>query len=288
MGKVLGHEIAVRSLTLERPVVSLVRGPDGNLNLPHRIHALMAHSHGDGFAVEGDAADFATIARAAPPEPHATGGEHSNDAARAAAALSRRWRWDVRKVLVVDGEVHFRDRSAGGGYVVSAAPLLAELKQAGDEVQFTVIADSVGRRGVPSAELGTLKATGCFTGVHDLTHLSEAGVRATLDVGDDLRVTIAASSLRPPAGEIAAAGRIDLATVAALLPPALPKLPTWFAPAAACRTLAGRVEVSLRATCSGRSGFQVSELLVRASDVGVGGRMRSPPGSPAAPVAAAR
>ena len=102
----LKKEIVVRSLTVEKPVVTITRNSDGQLNLPRRTPS---EPNGGGAPVQ---------ARQTPDRGPAKAGSEDSGGS---------WKFEAQKVLVVDGDVRFRD--AADGYAASCQPITAELKQ---------------------------------------------------------------------------------------------------------------------------------------------------------------
>ena len=151
--RALKGEIVVTSLTIERPVIRLVRRADGSTNLPKKIEP-------DDQA----------------PTPAPAEAEEDKS----------RWSFDVEKVLLVDGRASFE---LEGSYHLSFEKLLAELKRDGGGYAFTLLADSVGRRDVP-IELGQLRGTGRLEEVADLTQLAKAKLDASLELGDLLTLKL--------------------------------------------------------------------------------------------------
>src|SRR4051812_9776399 len=117
----LKKEIVVKSVTIEKPILSLFRGADGRLNLPSRLSVDLSDASGQMTDVVSD-----TVA--------------SPDAPKA-------WKFEAQKVLLVDGEAHFRDET---GYHASAEKVLAEVKAVAGGFEFTLMADSWGRRDQPA------------------------------------------------------------------------------------------------------------------------------------------
>lgn len=240
LGAAMKKQFVVKSLTIEKPVVTAVRGADGRLNLPRRFRP-------------NDAPESDAPTSAAPRQ--TSDGPSDTDAADDSAGS---WKLEARKVLLVDGEVHFRDAS---GYHFALGQILGEVNESNDGFEFTLIVDSVGRRDQP-AELGQIRMNGRADNVPDLSQLQRASVRATLEVADALRAQIHAPSLNPLDAKADLNGSLDLATLPAFLPTHVPAL-------AALASLAprGRVELTARATYSAAAGLRVPELMLRALDV---------------------
>lgn len=223
-------EIVVKSLTIERPVLSIERRADAKLNLPTR----------------GSQKPSDTSAKP----------EDDDDSS---------WKFEARKVLMVDGEVHFRD---AGGYRASVEKILAELKTTdAGPMELTVMSDTVGRRDQP-VELGQLRMNGRVTGVTDLTDWSGSLIQASVHVGELARIQLDVAKLVPL--DVKAQFTATLPD-AALLPKLLPRnipLPT---------ALRGKVDLAGIATFDGKA-LCVPELSIQARDV----RVNLVPSSPTA------
>ena len=215
-------EFVVRSLTVEKPVVTIARGRDGQLNLPKRDKAVPAE------------------------EPSDAGGP---------TEAAGTWTFEAQQVLVVDAEVHYRDAD---GYHFAIEKLLAEVKDAGSGLEFTVIADSAGRRDRP-VEVGQLRANGRADDVPNLVQWQGARIHATLELADMFRVRVDVPSVNPIDVKAEFNGAADVAQMVQLLPKDV-SLPV---------SVQGRVDVLGRATYRRPDGLRVPELTVRASDVSV-------------------
>lgn len=228
LGAALKKEVIVKSLTIEKPVLTLVRGPDGKLNLPPTI------ASSDTSAIPRQTSDVLR-------DTAATGDDRTS------------WKLDAKKVLIVDAEVHYRDVT---GYHASIEQLLAELKQSDTGFDFTIIADSVGRRDV-AAPLGTLKLAGTATNVPSLLKWDQARVNASFELEETLHGRADVPSLKPINAKIELAGGVDLTLLRRILPVTLPI------------DIEGRVNLSARATYDRANGLRVPELSIKATDVSV-------------------
>jgi hypothetical protein len=248
LAKALKKELVIKSLTIEGPVLSVVRRGDGGTNLPRRLTL-------------GDVAG----------EPAAPGSAVDKDeeaADQAADDAPKAWKLEARKVLLVDGEAHFRDESGpNAGYHLSAGKIIAEVKDAGGSgLEFTCIIDSVGRRDGPApAELGPVKLAGTAENVPDLSRWSAASVRASADVGQHLRADLRCPAVKPLSAHAQLGGAIDLSVVLPMLPPGSAAV-TRLGDAAR-----GRVEMSAKVSFGPDAGLRLEELVVRATDVSLKG-----------------
>ena len=237
LGAALKKEFVVRSLTIEAPVLTIVRGADGRLNLPRRFQP--SDGQPPASANVGHSADT--------PSDTGASDEHPGT-----------WKFEAHKVLVVDGEVHYRDAS---GYHVSVEQLLAELKEAGGGMELTLIADSAGRRDQP-ADLGPIRANARADNVPDLSQWRRASIQGNLEVVDRLRVRAHLPAVDPPDVKLEFNGSLNLADVTQFLPDAVRSTV-----AARAGTMRGRAELSGRATYRHPEGLRVPEFIVRAVDV---------------------
>lgn len=236
VGRALRGEIVVKSITIENPVLSVIHHEDGSTNLPR------------SRVVEDE-----PPAETQTPEP-----AEARPTDEEGAAEESKWKFDVRKVLLVDGELHFRSRRLGG-YHLSARRVLAELTRGEGRLGFTVIAESVGRRDQPS-ELGVFKASGALTGVADLTKAAEAGLKAQVELGEQLRADVDSAALKSRELGVRADGNLDLRAILPLLPGDVRRL---------LDALRGNARLALtaRARLSPRQGVQIEDLSLRASDL---------------------
>ena len=231
-------EFVVKSLTIEKPVVTLVRGADGQLNLPNRAQRAPA-SAADASAAAGQTSDAVS---------DTSGSE----------AAEGTWRFEARKVLLVDGEVQFRDHS---GYHAVLAEILGEVKEANGDLEFTLIVDSASRRDRPTAPL-EIRMQGRAANVPDLSHWQRADVHGTVEVGDSLRLRVHAPSLRPIAAHAELSGTADLREITAFAPEGFQLLD-----AVRAGVLAGKVEVRGHASFDAVHGLRAPELTARLRDV---------------------
>ncbi len=242
LGAAIKKQFVIKSLTIEKPVVVIVRDADGKLNLPRRFQP-----------------DDAPASQAASD----TGGQTSDSVADADAGdeAAGNWKFEARKVLVVDGEVHFRDAS---GYHASLEQILGEVKEAENGQEFTLIVDTAARRDQP-ADLGQIRLHGRADNVPDLSQWQRASVRATLDVAEALQVRLHAPSVQPIEATAEIKGSLDLAALAAFVPEEMKALQLLRS-----GTLRGRVEVNGRASYDVEQGLRLPELALRAIDLAFG------------------
>jgi hypothetical protein len=241
LGAAMKKQFVVKSLTIEKPVVTIVRGADGQLNLPKRLRP-----H-----------DTATSNRSASDTVrHASDNGGQDDDAGS-------WKLEAKKVLLVDGEAHFRD--AASGYHFALEQVLGEVKEADGGLEFTLIADAAGRRDGPPAEMGQVRMHGRAEHVPDLSHWQRASVRATLEVADGFRARVEAPSVSPMEAKAELSGSIDLAVLSAFLPSGASVVELL-----RTRLPSGTVELTGRATYSVADGLRVPELTVRGFDLLLG------------------
>jgi uncharacterized protein involved in outer membrane biogenesis len=248
LGAALKKEFVVRSLTIEKPIVTLTRGADGRLNLPPRFQP--TDTPASASATTGRASDTPS---AAP----------SNDEQEGT------WKFEAQKVLVVDGEVHYRDAS---GYHASIEQLLAEVKDANGGLELTLIADSAGRRD-QAADLGQVRANARADNLPNLSQWRNASVHGSLEVADRLRLRAHVPAVNPLDAKLEFNGSVSLADLMKLLPDGIAALDAFRAGA-----LRGQTEFSGRATYRQPEGLRVPDLTFRAVDVilsrGAGGAAR--------------
>ena len=175
VGRMMHKQIDVKSLTLDHPVVHIVRREDGSWNLPDLRKS----------------------------EP---------------AAEDSGWRFDLRKVLLVEGRIDLRcELAADAAYGVELGGILGDLTREGDAVHFTLIAGTVrcGDRVIP----GEARLSGTLRGVGELGDIAAAGVQAHLEIGGGLRVTVATDNLSARQFDLAVDLAAESGELLDLLPP---------------------------------------------------------------------
>ena len=237
----LKKEIVIRSLTIERPVATVIRHADGRLSLPARLQRATAST--------ADAMVDASVT-----------GRQTSDARLTPDVSEGAWTFEAQKILLVGGEVHFHD--ATSGYRASLEQIIGEVKEAEGGLEFTLIVDSAGRRDQP-ANLGQIRMHGRAEDVPDLSRWHRARVAGTLEIGDALRTRITAPSLQPLHATAELSGTFDLSS----LPPVLPTAMTGLLPPSG---ISGKVEVNARGVYDAAGGLCVPELTLRAVDLGLG------------------
>ena len=184
--RALKGEIVVKSLAIERPIVSYVECDHGTAsNFPRRP---MIEFHTD----ESDDSD-------------GLGGEKTS------------WTLDVEKVLLVDGQASAKLDS---GYEVSSGRILAQLNRDDGDYVVTFLAEAVARRDNPAA-VGTIGVTGRLTHVPSIIELAKAGVMIDVQVGDFAQVRCTSPTLRPQDATVEFEGKFALAKLLDVLPPKL-------------------------------------------------------------------
>jgi hypothetical protein len=106
VAKVLAGQLAIKSLLIEGPVISLMRRRDGSFNFPCRPAAMVESKRN----------------------------------------TSDGWRLDAQSIRVVNAQVHFEDHSGQSGYSASAEQINGELKQSAGRIEFDFSIGSIGRR----------------------------------------------------------------------------------------------------------------------------------------------
>jgi hypothetical protein len=239
--RALKKEFVIKSLTIEAPVLSVVRHADGRTNLPKPIK---------GADDEGGARpDEAKEDRKPAPADDSAGGA---------------WKLEAQRVLLVDGAVRYRaEATPGGGQALdlAAESILAELKAASGGFDFTCIVESVTSRGATPVDLGQLRLAGRADGVADLSQILKARLTATIEASDELlRADVSVPSIKPLEASVRASGAAGVAKILPLLPASV-KQRVPMPPS-------GRVDVSVAATYA-NDRLAISELSVRATDVRV-------------------
>jgi hypothetical protein len=184
----LRAEIAIKSLTIERPVLWLVQKSDGTFALPF--------THGP----QRDPTDI-------------TETPDTTDV--------RQWRPELQKLLLIDGEVCFQSEfTALAGYQLVAQNLTAELTQSGGGFNFTAMAN-LHRHGERSADIGPLRLRGEIGGITDLSRFADASIEAKASLGELLHADISTASISSRSVSLAFIWQLDLGRLPDLLPLAL-------------------------------------------------------------------
>jgi uncharacterized protein involved in outer membrane biogenesis len=226
IGAAFKKELVVNALTIEKPVVHLSRDLDGQLNLPKK--------------------PVTDTLRQTANTP--TDSDASEDS-------SSSWRFEAKKLLVVDGELHFSD--ANTGYRATIEPILADVKQANGGFEFTVMAEQAKRTDQP-AEVGALRLHGHARNMPSPMQWQQARITASLQAAEMLRGQVDVPSLKPIDAKAQFSGTIDVPHVLQLVPAVLPKL---------LGGLAGKVEINASVSYSKSSGLRVPELTIRGVDL---------------------
>ena len=188
MGAMLRKELVIKSVVIEGPTVSLVRGADGATNLPKRD----AKPANTGSAVQDDSDDDTPSA----------------------------WKFAAEKVQLLDGSVHYRD----GTYHASAERIVGELLRKQDSIHVTVLAATLGRRD-ETLDLGEARAHGVFRDA-DITNLADAPLEATFEIADAVRGSVRSPSLKTQKLDVDVRANVVLGMVRRLLPASL--LPRFY------------------------------------------------------------
>jgi uncharacterized protein involved in outer membrane biogenesis len=227
----LKKELVIRSLTIENPVVYLSRSADGQLNLPQK----------PASDTSRQTTDRTTDTNATEEQPSS-------------------WRFEAKKVLVVDGRFTFRDENTG--YHVLIEPVLVELKESGGGFEFTLMADRASRQDQP-ADIGSLRLHGQARDVPTPLQWQKARIIASLQAGELLRGQVDVASLQPLELKAQLNGTIVVSDVLRLLPGLLLKSIAGFNPAA----LVGRVDLVATASYSATYGLRIPELSLHGADL---------------------
>jgi uncharacterized protein involved in outer membrane biogenesis len=192
ISELFAKRLAIETILLDRPAVTIERGGDGTWNLP-----LPKPSP--------------PPAAAAPPLSAEAGGSS--------------WGAGVRQIILTDGQVRYRDHSSGfDGYSVEAAPINVQFDQPGGQATLTGSIGSLRRTDRP-AELGLLRLLGEGTGLDDISKIQTATGRLSAEVKDFFRLDLdaAATTIR-----LALQAQLAVDRLFELLPEAwAQKLPTF-------------------------------------------------------------
>jgi hypothetical protein len=232
------REFVIKSLTVERPVITLQRDAEGRINLPDRFQSQGPRA-ADASATVRQTSDIVSDASV-------------TDVAEGT------WKFEARKVLVVEGEVHVRDHL---GYHAVLTEILGEVKEADGGLEYTLIVDSVTRRDRPAGPV-QIRMQGRASNVPDLSQWQDADVHGTIEVGASLRLRVHAPSLQPVEVHAEISGSADLSDVAPFVPEGIKALDVLRSGA-----LRAKVEVSGRASFDTVRGLRAPELTARVRDL---------------------
>jgi hypothetical protein len=137
VARALKQEIVLKSLAIEKPVLSIVYRSDGSLNF-----------------------DETTKARAASAELKEAGGA---------------WEFECDKVLIIGGQVLYKDNRRDR-YTLAVESVNATIEPDGEDLSLVLSADATGRRDKP-VEMGPLKLTGRLTGAARFRNLGAAALK---------------------------------------------------------------------------------------------------------------
>ncbi len=247
LGAALKKEFVVKSLTVEKPVITITRRADGRTNVPLRPAAPTAP------------ADPSANPRLTSAIPSATASDTSIDAG-ASDATTGNWKLEARKVLLVDGEVHYRDST---GYRASLERVLGETKEAGTGFDITLLAESAGRRD-QAVELGPIRWNGHAENVANLSQWQSARVHGAVEVGDMLHARVDVLTINPLDAKAEINASLDLTLLSKLLPPDAPARKVLYV-----TNPRGKIQVTGQATYSAEKGIVLPDLIARAVDVAI-------------------
>jgi uncharacterized protein involved in outer membrane biogenesis len=177
--RALKGEIVIKSLAIERPVVTFVRTARGVSNFPHRPSL--------EFHVEEEPSEEKTS-----------------------------WKFDVEKILLVDGKATV---TLEDGYELSSGRVLGQLNREGDDYTVTLLAEGVSRtdQAVDVGTVGVAgRITHAPTLVDILTC---AGLNLDIQIGELAQIRYSSPTMRPQDGRVEFEGKLDLKSVLSLLPP---------------------------------------------------------------------
>lgn len=230
--RALKREIVIKSLAIERPVLSVVREADGRSNLPQRVEGL-------------------------DPEPPGSAPLSSSSLSQEPAA-GEAWDFQAQKVLLVGGEIHFRQvDERGHSHPLMVSPLAAELVQQDDGLGLTLIADHVGRPDGP--DLGPLKLNGRLTGISNLRQVRSAGLDVQLHLGERLHGQLRSTAVASEALSFLLNGTIDLAQTLSLLQPLIR--------GSSFPETGGEINVSAEGTLDPRQGLRIAALQIQGKEL---------------------
>jgi hypothetical protein len=228
-GKMLSKQIAVRSLVIEDPVITVIRRADGSINLP-------------------SIASTAPVQNGMPTRPNVSDDD----------AESTTWTLEAAQILVTNGQIHYREESSA--YHASAEQLQIDIRQTDPlDTDVTLYIPSLGRRDVP-VPLSPLQLRGRFIGVRDMTQLATAPLSASAEV-ESIKLDVGTTNLSSLDVSLAFTGKVVLSKLATLLP-------SRFVPAIALTSgFTGTADVTGQARWNPAGGLRVSSFMLSAHDL---------------------
>ena len=145
-------------------------------------------------------------------------------------------------------------------YHISLEQLSGQITRSGADLAFALSSDSAGRRD-PDGELGRIRVSGRFLAATDLTKLASAGVEAVVEIGEALKTQINSPAISSREVQVQLDGTIDLAIIAALIPPGLGPL--------TAASMSGLSSVSLKGRYDPQRGLHLSQLSLSGADLTV-------------------
>jgi hypothetical protein len=179
VARALRGEMILKSLTIDRPVLTLNIHADGKSNLPAKPRAK---------------------AEAIVPKEGTAGGF---------------WEFNLEKISINSGRFDFRDVTRDS-YRLSVEGINATITPEGRDLAITLTADSVGRRD-RELEIGTVKALGKLIGGGFRDPLASA-LTSRASIADTLVLEITSTLLANKCFDVEIAGAIKLVTLMAILP----------------------------------------------------------------------
>jgi uncharacterized protein involved in outer membrane biogenesis len=226
IGAAFKKELIVNAVTIERPVLHLYRDGGGRFNLPKKPATDTRRQTAD-TPTDDDASDES----------------------------ARSWSFEAKKLLVVDGELDFRD--AKTGYRATIETILADVKQVDGGFEFTIMADRASRTDQP-AVLGAIRLHGHARNMPAPTQWQQARITASVQAGEVLRGQVDMPSIKPIDVKAQLSGTIDVPQAVRLVPVVLPTLLSG---------LAGKIEINSSMSYTKRSGLSIPELTIRGVDL---------------------
>jgi hypothetical protein len=261
VAKALAKQMVIKSLTIEKPVVSIVRRADGSWNLPKRAAADENAIAEKGISpISGGRADInqgePLMSAARGSVAGASGKESSKDSSDETS-----WQLEARRICISDGEIHFRDETGGANYHASLEQIRGEVRQESGELVFEIVAPSVGRRDQPM-NLGPIRLLGTFKGVSDVAKIFAAGVDASVELSSFLQAKIASPSAASGQFHAKFSGAIDLPLARGMVPPMV-TLPALLLSAA----LSGVVKIAGEMDFDRKMGARLKDFSLSAADL---------------------
>jgi uncharacterized protein involved in outer membrane biogenesis len=124
-----------------------------------------------------------------------------------------RWRFDVEKLLLLDGSIELRLEN----YELASPRVLVQLTRQGDGYSVTLLAERVARQD-RQMDVGEVGITGRIDGASDLLAIADAAASLEIRIGDLATIHYDTPRVRALRGDVKFSGAFELSRLLDLLP----------------------------------------------------------------------